>query len=64
MKKKYDKTGLVQISVSMPGRLADKIAKMAAAENRNRSNYIANAMERLSRDFDAAQAAEKGARNG
>jgi metal-responsive CopG/Arc/MetJ family transcriptional regulator len=35
------------ISISLPGDLVNRIDKMAAAENRNRSNFIAVVMKAL-----------------
>ncbi|GHB93339.1 CopG family ribbon-helix-helix protein [Cerasicoccus arenae] len=40
-------TGKTQISISLPEDLVEKIDRMAALENRNRSNYIATALENL-----------------
>ncbi len=39
---------MTQISISLPESLIAKIDKMAEAENRNRSNFIANVMGSLS----------------
>ncbi|WP_309387301.1 ribbon-helix-helix protein, CopG family [Cerasicoccus frondis] len=39
--------GKTQISISLPQELVHKIDMMAAAENRNRSNFIATALENL-----------------
>lgn len=36
--------GKTQISISLPEELVAKIDKLAAAENRNRSNFIATAL--------------------
>lgn len=36
-----------QISISLPQDLVDKIDVRAAAENRNRSNYIATVLENI-----------------
>ena len=40
--------GMTQISISLPESLIAKIDQMAEAENRNRSNFIANVMGALS----------------
>lgn len=40
-------TGKTQISISLPQTLVERIDVLAAAENRNRSNYITTALERL-----------------
>ncbi len=53
--------GMTQISISLPAELVGKIDTMAAAENRNRSNFIANTLLELSRRhprFDAHGAAQ------
>jgi len=39
--------GMTMISISLQQSLVAKIDKMAEAENRNRSNFIANVMEKL-----------------
>lgn len=39
--------GKTQISISLPEDLVSKIDKLAAADNRNRSNYIATALEAI-----------------
>ena len=39
--------GMMQISVSLPEGLVGKIDSMADAENRNRSNFIANTLQAL-----------------
>ena len=36
--------GSTMISISLPEKLISKIDQMAEAENRNRSNFIANAL--------------------
>ncbi|WP_309382013.1 CopG family ribbon-helix-helix protein [Cerasicoccus frondis] len=50
-KKKNTKTnrapGKTQISISLPQDLVKKIDKLAATENRNRSNFIATALDRI-----------------
>jgi len=39
--------GMTQISISLPEGLIGKIDAMADAENRNRSNFIANTLQAL-----------------
>jgi len=39
--------GMTQISISLPEGLVAKIDAMADAENRNRSNFIANVLQAL-----------------
>jgi metal-responsive CopG/Arc/MetJ family transcriptional regulator len=39
--------GMTQISISLPEGLVGKIDAMADAENRNRSNFIANTLQAL-----------------
>lgn len=39
--------GITQISISLPSALVSKIDQMADAENRNRSNFIANTLQAL-----------------
>ena len=39
--------GMTQISISLPKKLVEQIDKMADAENRNRSNFIANTLFNL-----------------
>ena len=38
---------MVQISISLPRDLVKKIDEMAAADNRNRSNFISNVFRKL-----------------
>jgi len=55
MAKKYKKTksprapGETQISISLPVGLVGKIDAMADAENRNRSNFIANVLQEMAK---------------
>ena len=39
--------GMTQISISIPQKVVDDIDKIAALENRNRSNFIATSLEKL-----------------
>lgn len=43
--------GMTQISISLPQALVEQIDKMAESDNRNRSNFIANTLQNLARDF-------------
>lgn len=47
---KSKKSDMTQISISVPNALVEKIDKMAAAENRNRSNFIANTLAKLAKE--------------
>lgn len=42
--------GKTQISISLPDALVKQVDQLAAAENRNRSNYIVNVLERVTRE--------------
>lgn len=52
-RKKAAKTtpGMTQISISLPKHLVDVIDEMAKIDNRNRSNFIANSLANIARDF-------------
>ena len=41
---------MVQISISLPCDLVKKIDEMAAADNRNRSNFISNTLRKLAEE--------------
>jgi len=43
--------GMTQISISLPQNLVEQIDKMAEVDNRNRSNFIANTLQNLAKDF-------------
>lgn len=47
--------GKTQISISLPENLVAKIDQLAEAENRNRSNFIANEMRRLVEKWEVEQ---------
>ncbi len=47
---KTKKSDMTQISISVPNALVEQINKMAAAENRNRSNFIANTLAKLAKE--------------
>jgi metal-responsive CopG/Arc/MetJ family transcriptional regulator len=55
MAKKSKKTksprapGMTQISISIPASLVGKIDAMADAENRNRSNFMANVLQEMAK---------------
>lgn len=44
-------SGMTQISISLPKPLVDQIDKMAEMDNRNRSNFIANTLANMAREF-------------
>lgn len=48
--KKPNAPKLMQISISLPRELIDQIDQMAAADNRNRSNFIANTLRRIAEE--------------
>lgn len=41
---------MVQISISLPRDLVKKIDEMAAADNRNRSNFISNTLRKIAEE--------------
>lgn len=41
---------MVQISISLPRELVKKIDEMAAADNRNRSNFISNVFRKFAEE--------------
>lgn len=41
---------MVQISISLPRELVAQIDEMAAADNRNRSNFISNTFRKLAEE--------------
>lgn len=49
-KKSKETKGMTQISISLPTYLVEQIDRMAAADNRNRSNFIANTLKRLAEE--------------
>lgn len=55
-----DDTGMTQISISLPKSLVDQIDKMADADNRNRSNFIANTLANMAKDFANGKAVRRG----
>ncbi len=42
---------MTQISISLPQSLVEQIDRMAECDNRNRSNFIANTLQNLAREF-------------
>lgn len=42
---------MTQISISLPQSLVEQIDEMAKADNRNRSNFIANVLQNMAKDF-------------
>ena len=49
-KKTKETKGMTQISISLPTYLVEQIDRMAAADNRNRSNFIANVLANLAKE--------------
>lgn len=45
--KKPNAPKVVQISISLPSVLVEQIDQMAAADNRNRSNFIATTLRKI-----------------
>lgn len=43
-------SGMTQISISLPKNLVDQIDEMAEADNRNRSNFIANRLANMAKE--------------
>ena len=43
--------GMTQISISLPQRLVDKVDRLAASDNRSRSNYIAYLLDKIDDEF-------------
>ena len=48
--KKLNAPKLTQISISLPSELVGQIEQMAAADNRNRSNFILNTLRNLAEE--------------
>lgn len=48
--KKPNAPKLMQISISLPSVLVEQIDQMAAADNRNRSNFIATTLRRIAEE--------------
>ena len=53
------KVGMTQISISLPQNLVEQIDKMAEIDNRNRSNFIANTLQNLAKDFMSVAESKK-----
>lgn len=51
--------GMTQISISLPKNLVEQIDKMAEIDNRNRSNFIANTLQNLAKDFMSVAESKK-----
>lgn len=49
-KKSKGTKGMTQISISLPTYLVEQIDRMAVADNRNRSNFIANTLKKLAEE--------------
>lgn len=50
-KKGLNAPKMTQISISLPDGLVAQIDEMAAADNRNRSNFIANEMQKIVEEY-------------
>lgn len=50
-KKSIKAVGMTQISISLPQNLVEQIDKMAEMDNRNRSNFIANTLQTMAKQF-------------
>lgn len=48
--KKLNAPKLTQISISLPSELIGQIDQMAAADNRNRSNFIATTLRKITEE--------------
>lgn len=48
--KKPNAPKLMQISISLPSVFVEQIEQMAAADNRNRSNFIATTLSRIAEE--------------
>ena len=51
--------GMTQISISLSQNLVEQIDKMAEIDNRNRSNFIANTLQNLAKDFMSVAESKK-----
>ena len=51
--------GMTQISISLPQNLVEQIDEMAKIDNRNRSNFIANTLQNLAKDFMSVAESKK-----
>ena len=51
-KKGTKKQGMTQISISLPQSLVAQIDEMAKSDNRNRSNFIANTLQNLTKTYE------------
>lgn len=54
-RKSKKESNMTQISISLPKELVEQIDKMAEADNRNRSNFIAHTLENLVKRFKEKQ---------
>ncbi len=43
--------GMTQISISLPQDLVKQIDEMARLDNRNRSNFIANTLQNMAKEY-------------
>ncbi|PWM30253.1 MAG: hypothetical protein DBX55_04965 [Verrucomicrobia bacterium] len=51
--------GMTQISISLPQSLVEQIDRMAEIDNRNRSNFIANTLQNMAKEFSSVIAEPK-----
>lgn len=51
--------GMTQISISLPQTLVEQIDQMAQVDNRNRSNFIANTLQNMAKDYSTSVAESK-----
>lgn len=54
-RKSKKESNMTQISISLPKELVEQIHKMAATDNRNRSNFIAHTLENIVKRFKDKQ---------
>ncbi len=59
-RKKQNVVEMAQISINLPCGLLGVIDKMAAEDNRNRSNFIVNVLRTAEREWARASAQEDG----
>lgn len=50
--------GMTQISISLPQDLVKQIDEMARLDNRNRSNFIANTLQNMAKEYLGDSVAE------
>ena len=62
-RKKQNVVEMAQISISLPCGLLGVIDKMAAQDNRTRSNFIVNVLRKAAREW-AQESAQEGGKDG